>query len=612
MHVIGTAGHVDHGKSALVTRLTGIDPDRLAEEKRRGLTIDLGFAWLRLPSGREIGLVDVPGHERFIKNMLAGAGGISICLFVVAANEGWMPQSAEHLSALDVLGVSHGVVALTKADLVDDDMLELAEADVREHIEHSSLAGAPIVVCSAMTGAGIPELVSAIDAVVQTTPPVPDVGRARLWIDRVFTISGAGTVVTGTLAGGSFRAGEEVEIRGPGPERRERRARIRAIQSHKKDVATIGPGNRVALNLSGLERDKAERGDAVVHRGRWQSTRRFDAVVRVLPRSLAGREHELTEKGSHLLYVGSAETPVRIRLWDGRLRAGESGLGHLTTTEPLPLARGDRFVLRDAGRVLTFGGGEVLDPLAGPFRRNDGRRALAERLRDASPSDALRALVETTGSVDAAEASLRSGATETPPDLITLGDKLFSRSAVEALHSQTQRALANYHAQHPLEKGMPREQLRAHLSLTPDVFDSFVAMGDDIVAEGAVVRTASHRVVLDPEQQRRRDEIIEIVGKGGFAPPLEKELPADPTLLRSLIESGDFVRIGDFLLTAENARAARTRVRDHISHHGPITVSEIRDLLGTTRKYAVPLCEWLDQTGATRRRGDVRVLGPSN
>jgi selenocysteine-specific elongation factor len=614
MHVIGTAGHVDHGKSALVTRLTGIDPDRLAEEKRRGLTIDLGFAWLKLPSGREIGLVDVPGHERFIKNMLAGAGGISICLFVVAANEGWMPQSAEHLSALDVLGVSHGVVALTKADIVDDDMLELARANVHEHLAHSSLAGAPVVPCSAVTGEGISELVAAIDNVVKGAPPAPDLGRARLWIDRVFTIAGAGTVVTGTLAGGSFNMGDEVELRGKDEGRKERRARIRTIQSHKKDVSSIGPGNRVALNLSGLERDKAERGDVVAHHGRWRSTRRFDALVRVLPSSLSGRDHELTEKGSHVLYVGSAETPVRIRLLDGdRIRSGNTGYAQLNTADPLPLARGDRFVLRDAGRVVTFGGGEVLDPLPTPLRRRDGARLeLLARLRNAASSDALQALVETSGSIDAADASLRSGATEIPPGVIRLGGRLFSRAAFEQLRVTGGQVLEDYHSQHPLESGMPRERLRATLSMAPDVFESFIAELDDVVAEGTVIRAESHRVVLDSEQRRRRDEMIEIVHKGGFAPPLEKELPADPQLLRSLVESGDLVRVGDFLLTRANAREARRKVRDHIAGHGPVTVAEIRDLLGTTRRYAVPLCEWLDQTGATRRRGDVRVLGPTD
>ncbi|MGH2819515.1 MAG: selenocysteine-specific translation elongation factor, partial [Actinomycetota bacterium] len=370
MHVIGTAGHVDHGKSTLVQRLTGIDPDRFAEEKRRGLTIDLGFAWLPLPSGREIGLVDVPGHERFIKNMLAGAGGISVCLFVVAANEGWMPQSSEHLAILDVLGVSHGVVALTKKDTVDDETLEMAIAEVEERVAQSSLKGAPIVPCSGTTGEGLHALVGEIDRAVGSAPPAPDLDRPRLWVDRVFTIAGAGTVVTGTLAGGSLAVGDEVVI---SPE--QRRARVRSIQSHKKEVAGIAPGNRVALNLAGLERQGAERGDAVVRHGQWRPTARVDALIRVVPSFVSGRDHLLTEKGAHLLYAGSAETPVRVKLLtDEALAAGESGFAQLYLRDPLPLARGDRFVLRDAGRILTFGGGEVLDPLPGPARRGDEGR----------------------------------------------------------------------------------------------------------------------------------------------------------------------------------------------------------------------------------------------
>lgn len=365
MHVIGTAGHVDHGKSALVERLTGIDPDRFAEEKRRGLTIDLGFAWLTLPSGEEIGLIDVPGHERFIKNMLAGAGGISLCLFVVAANEGWMPQSAEHLAIVDVLGISSGVVALTKADTLDDGDLDLVRVEIEERLAHSSLAGAPIVACSAITGSGIDELVAEIDRVVAAATLPPDEGRPRLWVDRVFTMAGAGTVVTGTLAGGSLSVGDEVEI---APDRR--RARIRTIQTHKRDVPAIPPGDRVALNLAGLERQGAARGNAVVRPGQWRPTQRVDALIRVLPRDVSGAEHEVSERGAHLLYVGSAETPIRLKLLEtDRVRAGESALAQIFLRDQLPLKRGDRFVLRDAGRVLTFGGGEVLDPFR---RRSNG------------------------------------------------------------------------------------------------------------------------------------------------------------------------------------------------------------------------------------------------
>jgi selenocysteine-specific elongation factor len=608
MHVIGTAGHVDHGKSALVERLTGIDPDRFAEEKRRGLTIDLGFAWLPLPSGREIGLIDVPGHERFIKNMLAGAGGISICLFVVAANEGWMPQSAEHLAVLDVLGIKDGVVALTKSDTVDAEMLEIASAEIEEQLARSSLAGSPIVACSALTGAGLDVLVEAIDKVVGSAPAVVDAGRPRLWVDRVFTIAGAGTVVTGTLMEGSLEAGQEVEISPEG-----RRARIRTIQSHKKEVHVIEPGNRVALNLVGLSRQGAERGDAVVRAGQWRPTRLIDAQVRVLPQWATGSDHELSEKGSHLLYVGSAETPVGVKLFGTTtIESGETGFAQLHLRNALPLVRGDRFVLRDAGRVLTFGGGVVLDPLPREARRSDATHLrLLEQLSIADPSGALRAMVGTHGKVEARGALLRSGAREVPRDVATLGPLLVSHDHLEELRTQVRDALEEHHRKRPLERGMPREALRATAGLAAEAFDPLVAAMPEVAEEGALVRLSAHSVVMSDEQQRSRRVLIERIESAGFTPPPAKALGAHPELLRALTEAGDLVKVGDFYLTADLARRARALVRARIEESGPLSVAHIRDLLGTSRKYAVPLCEWLDQTGATMRRGDNRVLGPN-
>ena len=619
MHVIGTAGHVDHGKSALVERLTGIDPDRFAEEKARGLTIDLGFAWLTLPSGNEIGIIDVPGHERFIKNMLAGAGGITVCLFIVAANEGWMPQSSEHLAIVDILGVAGGVVAVTKSDTVSDDELELVTDDVRERVSGTVLGDAPIVVCSARTGAGIDDLVAALDRVAGETPPAADDGSPRLWVDRVFTIAGAGTVVTGTLAGGSFAAGDGVEIVPEG-----RKARIRTIQSHKKEVDAIDPGNRVALNLAGLDRQGAERGDAIVKPGHIRPTRLIDVHITALPRALGSTghadAHDVVEKGAHLLYVGSAETPVRIKLiGTGGIEAGDHGFAQLSLRDALPIRRGDRFVLRDAGRVLTIGGGIVLDPAPEPAKRTDADRAdRLDRLMDVAPADALVTLVASTGRLPRAEALARAGIVDgdwspdhAEADVIALGELLVSPAEITRLEDLLERELDGYHRTHPLEAGMPRELLRAALGLNVEAFDVLVNRTADVTGHGAQVSLASHRVQLAPEQRQARDTLIETIGGAGFTPPLAKELGVDPALLRALVDSGELVKIGDFYLTGDRARDARTLVRRRIEAGGPITVAEIRDLLGTSRKYAVPLCEWLDATGATRRQGDTRVLGPT-
>lgn len=607
MHVIGTAGHVDHGKSTLVQHLTGIDPDRFAEEKRRGLTIDLGFAWLPLPSGNEIGIIDVPGHERFIKNMLAGAGGMSVCLFVVAANEGWMPQSTEHLAILDVLGISSGVVALTKADTVDEETLELARAEAGEYVERTSLSGSPIVAVSAVTGDGMDALVAALDEATTNAPPPADRGRPRLWVDRVFTIAGAGTVVTGTLAGGGLELGHDIEISPEG-----RRARVRSIQSHKKAVDAIGPGHRVALNLAGLERQGAERGDAVVRASQWRPTHLVDAKVRVLPEWAVGPDHKLSEKGSHLLYAGSAETPVRIKLFGAAsIAPGETGFAQLFLRDPLPLARGDRFVLRDAGRRLSFGGGIVLDPLARNARRTDKAHVtLLQLLAGASDEDALVALVNAEGALAMRDARLRSGL-EAPGDGVRrLGDQLVSEDRFERLSSELHTAIAAHHASNPLEKGMPRESARAATGLEGGAFDALVEAIPEMISEAAVVRLESHLVSMSSEQQLARDEVIAAIESGGFTPPLNKDLGTDPALLRALVDSGELVRIGDFHLTAAQSAEARSKVRAQIESDGPMTVAQIRDLLGTSRKYAVPLCEWLDQTGATLRQGDIRILGP--
>ena len=351
MRVVATAGHVDHGKSSLVEALTGTNPDRLEEELSRGLTIDLGFAHTTLPSGAGISFIDVPGHVRFLGNMLAGVGGVDACMFVVDAAEGWKPQSEEHLRILELVGLAHGIVALTKSDLVDNEWCQLQELDIRDRLAGSFLADAPIVPVSATTGNGLDELRAALDVLVQHAPAAIDRGRPRLWVDRVFAAKGSGTVVTGTLTGGTLQTDQQVSVAA-------RDVRVRAVQSHGQNLTSIGPGNRVALNLVGIDHTELQRGDAVVTREHWRPTSRFDASLDVL----SALRHQVTRRGAYLAYIGSGEFPAKLRvLGHEGIAPGGTGLVRLHLATQLPLVPGDRYVLRESGRDETVGGGEVLD-----------------------------------------------------------------------------------------------------------------------------------------------------------------------------------------------------------------------------------------------------------
>jgi selenocysteine-specific elongation factor len=353
MTVIATAGHVDHGKSSLVQSLTGTDPDRLEEEKRRGLTIDLGFAHTVLPSGAELSFIDVPGHVKFLRNMLAGVGGVTACVFVVAATEGWKPQSEEHLRILELLGIQNGIIALTKVDLVDDEWLELAELEVAEHVAGTFLEDSPMLPVSSITGVGMDEMRMALDELIARSAAAADRKRPRLWLDRVFAAKGSGTVGTGTLVGGTLRNDQLVSIEPGGHS-----ARVRTIQTAGQTVDEIGAGNRVAVNLAGVDHNDLKRGDAVIEPDRWRLTSRFDASLRVLD----ALNHDVSRRGAYVAYIGSGEYAVKLRvLGVEELSPGSTGAVRLFLPAAVPLLPGDRFVLRESGRDETIGGGEVLD-----------------------------------------------------------------------------------------------------------------------------------------------------------------------------------------------------------------------------------------------------------
>jgi selenocysteine-specific elongation factor len=636
MACIGTAGHVDHGKSTLVTALTGIDPDRLAEEKARGMTIDLGFAWLTLPSGREASIVDVPGHEAFIKNMLAGVGGIDVALLVVAADEGVMPQTDEHLTILDLLRVRSGVVALTKRDLVDDEWLELVREEVTERLKPTTLAGAPIIACSATTGAGLPELLSALDAALDTAPGRRDLARPRLPIDRVFTVSGFGTVVTGTLQDGRLHVGQEVVTLPAGP-----RGRIRGLQTHKQAVEEGVPGGRLAVNLAGVAKSDLRRGDVLALAGTLRPSTVLDVRIEVA----ASAPGAIAHNDELEVYAGAAEVMARVLLLDADdLPPGASGWAQLRLARPLAVARGDRFILRQPSPSLTVGGGAIVELNPRRHRRRDP--AVLTRLdvlARGDPAELVLAALRPAPSAGSKsrgyggrEASELAKLTGLPPeDAAAALDELYARELAIAiggfayaaefwrrLRDDALALLTSYHRQYPLRTGMPREEWRTRLGLAPReaqaIITGLVAASQlaehtsETPGRGASLRLAAHEPRPTPEQERAVTELLVRFKSAPFEPPtraeVERELGAELTV--ALVERGTLLRAGESLLLEPAAYAeAVRRVVVHLRAHGRLTVAEARDLLGTTRKYMLPILELMDEQRITRRQGDDRLLG---
>ncbi len=567
MSIVATAGHVDHGKSTLVLALTGMDPDRFAEEKARGLTIDLGFAWTTLPSGRTLSLVDVPGHVRFIKNMLAGLGGIEAALFVVAAPEGWKPQSEEHLRILELAGVRHGLVALTKVGLVDEETVELARLELTDAVARTFLADAPVVEVDAPTGRGVDELRDALDALVGQLPGTRDDDRPRLWVDRVFAARGSGTVVTGTLTGGSLRTDDELEITPSG-----RRARVRALQSRQRPTDRAEPGNRVAVNLSGVARDALTRGHALVRPGQWHLARTVDASFRVL----AGLEHELSRRGAYQAYVGSGEHAVRLRVLGAEaIDPGDEGSVRLYLPLALPLLPGDRFVLRESGRDETVGGGEVLDvdPVLAASR--------------ARPTASVDRVVAERGWVETDRLERLTGERRSS----TIGRWVVDPSALDAAITELRAAV---------ESAGP---LGLDLAALDDRKRALLATLGDVSIDGGRARLAAEDPRLDDHPY------LAALRAAPFCPPEPTDVPRDE--LRELVRRGLVVeRDGSYFAPSALDDAARRLAGPLTAAPDGLTVAQVRDLLGTTRKHALPILAHLDASGVTRRRGDLRVAGP--
>jgi len=635
MYTVGTAGHVDHGKSTLIEALTGIDPDRLREEKERGMTIDLGFVWLTLPSGREISIVDVPGHERFIKNMLAGVGGIDAALLVVAADEGIMPQTREHLAILDLLGIGRGVVALTKKDLVDAEWLALVQEEIVEGLKGSSLEGAAIMPVSALGGDGLDVLKDEMDRVLENAPTKRDVGRPRLPVDRVFSLGGFGTVVTGTLLDGALKLGQELEVLPAGS-----KTRARGLQSHKAKVEEALPGRRVAVNLGGLATEDLKRGDVVCVPGTLRPTAAIDVRLRLLPdapRVLANA----TSVGFH---TGTAEAVGKVTLLEeDALAPGAETWAQIRLRAPVTVAKGDLFVIRQLSPAVTLGGGQIVDPA--PARRHRRRQpgviaALALLARGTPEEIVLQTLelrepVEPTVVVRASglDDTVASGALRTlegAGQVVKLGQAVMTTSGWRRLAEKLTGYLATYHRQFPLRLGMPKEELKSRLQLQTRLFnDALARLADDgvLIEHGTSLRLAGHEVRLTEPQERLATRLLARLEMAPLAPPALSELrtelvagngPSGPSgaggaldedFLAALSLQRRIVRVSEDLMFATPAYNGMVeKVTSHLKAHGKITVAEVRDLFGTSRRYVLALLEHLDSERITRRLGDERVL----
>jgi selenocysteine-specific elongation factor len=595
MPIIGTAGHVDHGKSTLVEALTGRDPDRWAEEKERGLTIDLGFAWTEI-DGAAVGFVDVPGHERFIKNMLAGVGAVDVALFVVAADEGWMPQTEEHLAVLDLLDVRHGVIAVTRADIVPADVVELAGLEIEDRVAGTSLQGWPVMPTAAPRGDGIASLRAALGTALRRAGAPRDRMRPRLWIDRAFTISGAGTVVTGTLVDGSIGRGDELML---WPQ--EARVRVRGIQSHETEVDAASPGSRTAINISATEQATITRGAMLGHPDHFRTTRSFLVDLR----SVRTLDDPLSDRGAYHLHVGSGSWPARLRFVEEPGRGPAAAV--IRTDQGLPLTMGDRVILREVGRRAVVAGGLVLDP----HPSNTRKTALSDRLGalraavGADPPERAFALLQDRGIAPLADLARDSGG-GTPAGTLHTAGIAVSAQAATTYGAALEAAVDEYQRANPLRPGAPKASLASALGLTGAVADLIIETSRRLIDDGKTVRTADFAPAWGHRQEEAWAGAQTLLLEAGLAVPRSSQIGLDDEVLHTVLREGKLVRIAaDLVYLPSQLEDLQRRLA---TLPDGFTVAEFRDVMAMTRRHAVPVLEWLDANGWTSRRGDVRTV----
>ncbi|MBU2519503.1 MAG: selenocysteine-specific translation elongation factor [Proteobacteria bacterium] len=627
--VLGTAGHIDHGKTTLVKALTGIETDRLKEEKARGITIELGFAYLDLPGGQRLGIVDVPGHEKFVKNMVAGAAGIDLVALVIAADEGVMPQTREHLDICKLLGVGHGLVVLTKIDMVDQEWLELVSEDVAEYVEGTFLEDAPIIPVSGVSGQGIPELKEALAQLVDSLEEQPAEGPFRLPVDRVFTMKGFGTVITGTAMGGQIALGQEVTIYPRGVT-----AKVRGLQVHNEEAKQARRGQRTAINLQGVEKAGVERGDVLATPGSLQPSLWLDLEVRALPDMARPLKHRAPIR----LHTGSAEVLGRV-LWLDReeLLPGEKALGQVRLESPVTVMAGDRYVLRSYSPVHTIAGGVVLHPHPGRRKRNRPEvMADLKTLLSGEPRQKVAVHVRHAGAAGLSVADLPRLVPMGPKALDALvGDMLSKQELVrfdkeggrmiaapvqQELLDQALELLTAYHQANPLKAGMPREELRRRLLAREDtkLFAHLMRKlegGQAVVADKDLLRLPQHQVQLAGADQDLRERIEKAYAAGGLAPPNWAEVVAgvNPAqakqVLGVLMDEGVLVKVKQELYYHAQALAEiKKRLVEYLRANETIDAAQFKEMTGLSRKYIIPLLESFDATQVTMRVGDHRIL----
>jgi selenocysteine-specific elongation factor len=622
MRVIGTAGHVDHGKSTLISALTGTHPDRLKEEQEREMTIELGFGWLTLPDGEEIGIVDVPGHRDFIGNMLAGVGGIDAVVLVIAADEGVMPQTKEHLAILDLLQIPTGMIALTKTDLVPDtEWLDLVEAEIRESLQNTVLQDAPFVRVSAKDGTGLENLLENLTNLLKEKPARLDLGRPRLPIDRAFSIAGFGTVVTGTLADGNLSIGDEVLVLPS-----EQKGRVRGLQTHKKKEEISVPGSRTAVNISGISLEDIRRGEVVIKLGQYETTRRLDAHFRLLDDISQPIKHNTEVK----LFVGASETIATLRLLGAEiLNPGEEAWIQLELRDPIVTVRGDRYILRRPSPAETLGGGVIVDHQPKGRHKRFDKTVLDKltSLAEGSPADVLFQASLANG-VDTLKNLIRDARLE-EADAKEAIDALFAEKKIieldkdfvmatpqwNALEERSLNMVKAYHEKNPLRLGIPHGELKSRLKIDTKLFNAMLKKlteKESLVQAERNVKMPEHRIVFGSTEQAKISGLTRRFEQNPFSPPTVKasieEVGED--IFNALLSLEEFVPLSaEVVFRKSDYEKAISILREHLVKNGKVTVAETRDLLGTSRRYVLALLEYLDTRGVTKREGDYRVLG---